>query len=265
MKKMTNTIQKLFVIMLCALSLAACKSKRGKEVAHVKPDRITISGPLGLYLEVVDNDYEIVEDWGGNLNLKLKAKAAAPDSLLKGKTFQLRASLLDGSGMPISGTEDFEVDYIALDKVKSLLQSGSGEEVIIFKSLLGGYHADKDADKVKKFSVSSVLKDEKLESPSVSSGSSGIDDTATTGGAGSENWDKLLEDYEAYVDDYVKFYKKAMAGDENALAEYPSMMEKAITLQKSLEKAQGDNSLSVEQGTKMLKIQTKMLTAMSKK
>lgn len=53
-----------------------------------------------------------------------------------------------------------------------------------------------------------------------------------------------------------------MKGDQSALAEYPAMMQKATNLQESMQKAQGNNQLSVEQITRMSKIQNKMLQAM---
>lgn len=77
--------------------------------------------------------------------------------------------------------------------------------------------------------------------------------------SGSEDYDKMLDDYDEYVSQYVKFYKKAMKGDNNAMAEYPAMMEKATKFQESMEKAQGNDQLSAKQITRMMKIQTKMI------
>ncbi len=77
----------------------------------------------------------------------------------------------------------------------------------------------------------------------------------------SKNWDKLLEDYEKYVNQYIKFYKKAQNGNMSALQEYPNLLKKAEKLQRSLEKAKNDNSLSVSQLQKLNRIQFKMLNA----
>lgn len=79
---------------------------------------------------------------------------------------------------------------------------------------------------------------------------------------GSQDYDKMLDDYEEYVDEYVKFYKKAMKGDTDALSKYPALMEKATEFQKSMQEAQGNDQLSMEQITRMSEIQTKMLQAM---
>lgn len=89
--------------------------------------------------------------------------------------------------------------------------------------------------------------------------------STTGGGAGSENWNQLLDDYDSYVDSYIKFYKKAQAGDESAIAEYPTFMEKTLAVEKSLQKAKQDKSLTTDQAMRMLKIQTKMVTEISKK
>ena len=72
----------------------------------------------------------------------------------------------------------------------------------------------------------------------------------------------MLDDYDEYVTEYVKFYKKAMKGDNSAMAEYPAMMEKATKLQESMEKAQGNDQLSAKQISRMMKIQAKMVEGM---
>ena len=73
------------------------------------------------------------------------------------------------------------------------------------------------------------------------------------------NIDKMLDDYENYVTEYIKFYKKAKQGDKNAISEYSNIMQKAVTLQSSLENAKNEKSFSTKQATRMLKIQTKMI------
>lgn len=79
--------------------------------------------------------------------------------------------------------------------------------------------------------------------------------------SGSKDWDKMLNDYEDYVVEYLKFYKKAMEGDYSAISKYPALMQKATALQQSIAKAQNDNELSATQVQRMLKIQIKMTNA----
>jgi vacuolar-type H+-ATPase catalytic subunit A/Vma1 len=75
------------------------------------------------------------------------------------------------------------------------------------------------------------------------------------------DFDSVLDDYEEYVDEYIVFYKKAMSGDDAAFTEYMSMLEKAEELQKSLEISRSE--MTGKQASRMLKIQQKMLNAMS--
>jgi len=75
----------------------------------------------------------------------------------------------------------------------------------------------------------------------------------------SENWDQMLNDYEEYVNEYLKFYKKAIAGDMSALSEYQELLDKATALETSMTAAQNDDKLSAAQISRLMKIQTKML------
>ena len=86
---------------------------------------------------------------------------------------------------------------------------------------------------------------------------------ASDGGsnAGNPKWDKVLDDYENYVVEYAKFYKKAISGDMSAMSKYPALMEKATNLSKSLEGAQNSNDLSQKQMNRFIKIQTKFMEA----
>ena len=75
----------------------------------------------------------------------------------------------------------------------------------------------------------------------------------------SNDWDAVLDEYEEYIDDYIKFYKKAQTGDMSAMTEYASMLEKAESLSKKLEKAQDD--LTASQAARFLKLQQKLTNA----
>lgn len=78
--------------------------------------------------------------------------------------------------------------------------------------------------------------------------------------SGSEDWDKILDEYESYCTKLAAAAKKAKAGDVSVMAEYASLLESAESLQKKLENA--SSSLSVAQATRMNKIAAKMAQAM---
>lgn len=84
-------------------------------------------------------------------------------------------------------------------------------------------------------------------------------DTETSSSSGSEDWDELLASYEKYVDKYISYIKKAAKGDMTALAEYPSLMEKAQEFSDKLQRAQGE--MSASQWARYNKITTKMMKA----
>jgi len=85
------------------------------------------------------------------------------------------------------------------------------------------------------------------------------DTEASSSSSGSEDWDELLASYEKYVDKYISYIKKAAKGDMTALAEYPSLMEKAQEFSDKLQRAQGE--MSASQWARYNKITTKMMKA----
>ena len=75
------------------------------------------------------------------------------------------------------------------------------------------------------------------------------------------DWDSALDEYEKYVDTYLKFYKKAMSGDPTAMTEYADYLQKA---QKLTEKFSAvENDLSPKQYSRFMELQTKMVTGLA--
>ena len=75
-----------------------------------------------------------------------------------------------------------------------------------------------------------------------------------------DDWDKLLNEYEKYVDQYIKTYKKAMNGDMTAMSEYVKLAEKAQKLAEKLEKA--EDEMTTAQLKRYAKITEKMSKAL---
>ncbi|MDR2142922.1 MAG: hypothetical protein LBP29_00960 [Treponema sp.] len=71
------------------------------------------------------------------------------------------------------------------------------------------------------------------------------------------DWNKLLKNYEKFVNDYIAVAKKAASGDVKALEKAASLMEQAQELAEQLGKASDD--LTSEQSAKLLELQEKML------
>jgi len=77
----------------------------------------------------------------------------------------------------------------------------------------------------------------------------------------STDWDKVLDSYERYMDEYIKVLKKVNAGDMNAYSDMANLMQKCEELSEQIDAA-GDD-MSVAQMARFQKIAAKMATAAS--
>lgn len=88
-----------------------------------------------------------------------------------------------------------------------------------------------------------------------------VDSDDSYSDSGSENWDKLLDSYERYVDEYIAMAKKAKNGDPSALEEYTSLMKEAQEYADRLERARRDNNISNAQLARLQRINQKFQKA----
>ena len=267
----------LSMIAFVAIILTSCGG--GVKEFNINNNSTNISGDLEEYLEVVDGSYTIASVSGLKMNVKLKAIKKLED----GKKFsELRAELLDEAGMPLTGVGAFQLKYgiwahaDQIEKINNALKKGEGEIAVQLEYDSWGACGSEEALKIgskkaKTFSMSSKLEEESSSSESSSSSYSSTsddededdedDEEVVAKKSGSTNWDKVLADYEAYTDKYIKLLKKANAGDASAMTEYMEMLEKAQEFQESLENA--DDDLTAAQLQKFNKIQMKLVNAAS--
>lgn len=85
--------------------------------------------------------------------------------------------------------------------------------------------------------------------------------TETTAAGSPNDWDKAIDEYEGYIDQYVKVLKKSKSGDMTALAESAELMEQAESAEKRLEAAK-DQGMTTEQIKRFMKLQSKIIDAM---
>lgn len=74
-----------------------------------------------------------------------------------------------------------------------------------------------------------------------------------------DHWDKVLTDYESFIDSYIRAMKKAKAGDMSVMSEYPALLENAEKLGDELQENQGQ--LTFAQAKRFIKLQTKLVNA----
>ena len=79
--------------------------------------------------------------------------------------------------------------------------------------------------------------------------------------SGSEDWDKLLDSYERYVDQYIATAKKARGGDPSALSECVSLMEDAEEYADKLKRAEENGNISTAQVNRLNRITQKLQKA----
>ena len=83
------------------------------------------------------------------------------------------------------------------------------------------------------------------------------DDMSSSNSGGSASVDELLDAYEKYSNDYIKYMKRAVNGDMSALQEYPKLLEDAQVYGDKLEKCR--DMMTPAQWKRYSKITTRML------
>ena len=72
-------------------------------------------------------------------------------------------------------------------------------------------------------------------------------------------WDKKLNDYNYYVKEYLKHYKKSLKGNSISLSKYPYFKLKSESLNKKLNKGIKKELLTKKQQTTIFKIRKKIV------
>ncbi len=265
---MKSKISFALAIFIALMVISCGKSKSSEQELTVKPKTTEIKGDLGDYFEVVDKDYKIPMD-ENSLNQLITVEIRRKD-----KDFPFDVNKINPFGT--NGSEEYHVgfgieflgDNGPID-VKNATEGGMGgpyssEDVSSLFKLKKGesgfirWTVDK-IENLKNFQITSALQKENSSSSSVSPNS---ENESLNGSISSDSdIDKMLDDYENYVDQYIVYVKKASEGDMTALSEYPSLMEKANQLQSSLQEAQNNNNFSADQMKRMVSIQQKMTNA----
>ena len=266
---------KLTMAVLLLAGLISCSSDLAPKTITPTSTEFT-SGKLAKYVKVEEGPAELsyAEQDGAiatqYIRLKVtlkKVKKGFEDVDARDISFtRLLAvaviNLVDKNGTKV---QDLDIKSEDLLKLKKLLTSEKGTtEEIIFE---GKFHNSKDAPKwfeeavqFTPYLTGDISKDNNEMSSSIEES---VDETFSNNNvssSGSTEWDATLDSYEEYVDKYIALMKKVAKGDMSAMAEYPSMLDKAQEFSNKLEKAKGE--MSISQINRYTKITSKMATAM---
>jgi hypothetical protein len=259
-----RTIGKLSLPFIALVAFASCggKGDSTKEGTVLTPKSTEIKGEMGEYFEVVSKDYPLATENGATIiNVELKRK----DS-----DFKFAADKANPFGM--GGTEGYHVGFgIELfdstggaKGIKNAIDVGkdgvfnTNDVVSIIKLKKGetGYirWAIENPAGLKTFQVTSALEGSVPDEPGVQN-----NEVVPAAAKSVINWDKVLDDYEALVNQYISLSKKAKNKDIAAMAELPLVLGKANDLTAKIKKAKGE--LTPEQWSRFISIQTRLAQA----
>ena len=80
-----------------------------------------------------------------------------------------------------------------------------------------------------------------------------LDPVAEQHSYSSADWDKILDDYERYVDKYLALVKKLNKGDKSVMSDYLDILESAESLSSRLETANEMTSAQMARYTRIVK------------
>lgn len=228
------------------------------KTVELTPYATDIKGYLSPNLAIVEGTYKLdyTRTYVGEVIIQVKIKSFKKGNtndygLNDGNGGPLYLSICNKEGTPISDFTDIHSSFEGDGLLKDMLSKVGEENWIEFKGLIPGAKVLPDE------AATFIITSKKIEKDESYSSSSNEDISESS----DPKWDKVLDDYEEYVDKYIKIIEKMKNDDLSAIAEYPAMMKKAKDLEDSLKKAEKSKSLSSTQLSRMMKIQTKMLKA----
>ena len=243
-------MQKAYYLAIMVLTIASCSGiPKEKEVTV---SNVSISGTLRDFVKVVDGTYTLSnngEDAFATIEFELinEPYGEVAPILSKTNSSQVILQIIDSKG-----------NYIELEKLDDLIYKSKIGDKRRISFTMHYFNSNENSELVftnatnfevidRAFSYSS---DEDVVSIKTSDSKS-----VTTKG---ENWDEMLNSYEKYVEQYLKYVKKVNDGDISAMTEYAELLDKTTDLSEKMEKAKGQ--LSPEQLKRYLNITNKFTT-----
>jgi hypothetical protein len=277
------------LLMMLPLLFFSCNEK----AKTLKPVSSKIEGPLNEYFEVVDRDYKII---GNHVNIEFeRIKEGSVDTQIIAVFLDDKGNEMTTSEVNMNNSAE-ELSFLLANKVgessticftlgdnrPTQVKFSSPTPAVEVETITVAMETEREEvlaeDIVEEDDTLVILEDEFAIDDEMEEDDDEDDDEDEDEdegdlveeieeqieeqidsflNSGSRDWDKVLDDYESYVDQYLSLIKKANKGDLSAMTEYMKCMEKAEKLEKELDEAQGD--LSVAQLNRLNKINQKMI------
>lgn len=227
-------------------------------VANVKV-KGAIEGPLAGLIDIQNKTIEVKSKDGSGawMTVDVKSKPEVSDGTVdKFDRYYITAQFFNAEDEAIvsAGIQSSFLDEN--NKIINLLKSKNG----VGKIEIGGTSKDKYNPEMHEKQIAYVRfsSEAKKDEVTLSESSEG-DENEDSFEVSNTDFDEVLDNYEDYVDEYIKFVKKAADGDMSAMSQYPALLEKANKLDSRLTKSKGD--MTAKQVDRMINIQLKMTKA----
>lgn len=238
------------------------------KAVKVKPYEAKVKGYLSDVLEIVDGEYTVNQkaSYPSKTTIQVKIKSISKGNandygFQDGNYGPLYLTLCGSNGEPFASfsniNSSFESDGILKD-----MMVRRDENWILFE-LTMYQNAVLLPDEVATFIiVSKEIKEDNDDDISETNSEDNDDDFYSK--RGDKKWDKVLDEYEKYVDKYLETIEDINDGDNlKAILNYPSFILQTKKFTETLEEADNSKSLSIDQIKRMTDIQLEILEAVS--
>lgn len=236
----------------CAILLIGCSSSKAK-ITVLEDDAEYLADVYGGddFIQIVPGVYDVEEKMGSLFT-------TIPLKIVKGKRYpnyvveEFSLYVTDSNDKQI-WVDDKKVEFPAVDKdaaYQKICKASMGDVVMVtFK------YTPADSKKLEEIAalITSCNIDLCIEEPDEEEKEEEVVHKNST------DWDKVLDSYENYVNQYIAVLKKVNASDMSVYADMASLMEKYEELANQLENAEDD--LTPAQAARYTKITNKLATA----
>lgn len=236
-----------------ALLFVACSAPKDREITV---SGVEITGTIDGWVKVVDGTYqftnngrqafitvefEMIEQPFGEVELRIKDSHP-----------EIRLDAIDARGNIIqTGVYGFEAGDSEARKLEDLFIKGRVGDRKRLSFTWQYFGQDKEQGKLIFTTADSFeIQDEAFEfggseAELIENGMMDIPEPASNNTAptqGTDNWDRMLDSYERYVDQYISYLKKIQEGDISVMTEYGELLEKTTDLSEKMDDARGELS-----------------------
>lgn len=223
----------------------------------VRPYSMQVKGYLSDMLEIVDGEYNLTytTEMPRKIEIQVRVKSIGQGNpndygFKDDSDGPLYITVCDKNGTPIAKIPELASSYENDGLLKDMMKK-KDENWISFESFI--YNALPDG------AATFIISSKEIQ-PDESNTSSSLGDVDDISSDDTEKWDKVLDDYEEYVDKAISIMKKMKRNRPiDAALDYPALIKKSKELEESLDEAKSSKSLTPEQVERMAKIQLKFL------